>query len=148
MQKVTLPLGMMILFACGSAESDPSEDPAAKVAEQAAAEAREAAAAKEAPPEPAAPMETTIRTLVDAQADYLDKLVQVEAIYVSHEAGVELTNVTLAASADEGAPTLLCTMVDGSAAEELEAGAELKVRGTLTKRDDDRVVLQDCSVAE
>lgn len=147
MPKLTFVLGLAIaLTACGSAP-DKAHDPAAAVAKQAAQEARDAAAKAAEEAAAPAPVEPLTLSLADLMADLESRLgqpVTLSAVYVGHEAGAELTHATLAASADEGAATLMCHMIDGSALEGLEAGAEIEVSGTLAATEDGTPGLQDC----
>ena len=147
---MTLAIGLAALVtACGGTTTPSTEDPAAKVAAEAAKETREAAAAEAeaeaaAAREAAAPM--SIADLMAAKAEKMGQTVTIAALYASHEAKDELTHVTLVASAEEGAATLLCAMVDGSGLDGMEANAEVNVQGTLTDQDG-VAVLQDCTKA-
>ncbi|MEN0062426.1 MAG: hypothetical protein AAGA48_09750 [Myxococcota bacterium] len=152
MQKMTLVMGLVaaLATACGeqtatTPEVDPAAEAAAaeaKAAEEAAAKEAEAAAAAAK----AAAMGMSIADLMTNKADQLGKTVTVAAMYASHEMKDEMAHVTLTASVDEGAATILCAMADGAGLEEMEANADMRVTGTLAE-DEGVVMLKDCAKA-
>ncbi|MEM7789600.1 MAG: hypothetical protein AAF594_17915 [Bacteroidota bacterium] len=148
---MTLVVGLvaaLFTVACDDTAPSTTADPAAEAAAAAAKEAEAAAeAAKEAELAAAAAAEAkgmAIADLMAAKADQMGKAVTVSAVYASHEMHEEMAHVTLAASTDEGADTLLCAMADAAALEGIEPGAEMTVQGTLADKDG-AAVLEGCA---
>lgn len=151
MQKLTLVLGLsaaLFTTACGeepAAEPDPAVVEAEKEAEMKAKEAEMAAAAAKAEAEKMAAKAMSIGDLMAAKADQMGKSVTIAGTYASMEEKDGATHVTIAASSDEGAASLVCVMA--GTVEGMEAGAEMKVTGTLAEADG-VAMLNDCAKAE
>ena len=148
-------VGLAALVGCGT---QGAVQTAAENADKAEAEVAEAAAKTEAAAEGAAAEAVeaapaaagiALADMLGASADHMGKEVTVAGVFGGAAAEGELVQVTLAASGEENAPSVMC-MTDkaaGAAFDGTESHGAIMVRGTLAEKDG-KPVLENCTKTE
>ena len=136
MRRITMLLGLATTMALAGCPQPAAEEPEPE------AEAPE----PEPEPEPAEPMMKTMGVAAAnaARADHVGK--EVKGMFGGTAMEGEATHVTVLASGDEGAASLVCVAADAAAFAGMADKAELTVKGTVAEADKaGSAVLEGCA---
>ena len=145
MRTFTMLMGLAMIAGCPEpATPDAAEnaeaDVEAPVDEPKEAEGQDEAAADAATPEMAP---VTVADLNAGRADHMGKDVIVAGMFGGTAAEGEMVHVTVLASGEEGAESLMCASSEAAAWDGMEDKAELTVKGKVAEADG-KTVLENC----